>query len=120
VPISKLPEVVVATKEDIQESGLISPIIGHVGDGNFHCFIVLDPDNADEVQRAKDFALRLGRRALAVGGTCTGEHGVGLGKVNLLVEEVGEASIEAMRDIKKVFDPKGLMNPGKVFPVLGV
>ncbi|XP_065832192.1 probable D-lactate dehydrogenase, mitochondrial [Oscarella lobularis] len=84
VPISKLPDVVVETRKDMDECGLLGTMCGHVGDGNFHCFLVIDPDNADDVRKAKAFGNRLGRRALAVGGTCTGEQGIGRGKVNLL------------------------------------
>ncbi|EDO33925.1 predicted protein [Nematostella vectensis] len=114
VPISKLPEIIVETKEDIIASNLVAPIVGHVGDGNFHCFIVIDTSNEKEIQNAKDFTLRLGRRALAVGGTCTGEHGIGRGKLALLEEEVGPSGIEVMKQIKQMLDPKNLMNPGKV------
>lgn len=115
VPISRLPEIIVETKEDIMASNLIAPIVGHVGDGNFHCFIPIKPDDEDELRAAKEFTLRLGRRALAMGGTCTGEHGIGCGKQALLPEEIGETGVRVMKDIKNLFDPNGIMNPGKVF-----
>ncbi|XP_078526843.1 putative D-lactate dehydrogenase, mitochondrial [Lissotriton helveticus] len=114
VPISRLPEIVVETKKDLMESQLTGPIAGHVGDGNFHCIMVLNPDDPDEVQRVKLFTDRLARRALAMNGTCTGEHGIGLGKRKLLEEEVGEIGVEIMRRLKSTLDPKNIMNPGKV------
>ncbi|XP_053127001.1 probable D-lactate dehydrogenase, mitochondrial isoform X2 [Hemicordylus capensis] len=114
VPISRLPAVLLETKKDLLESKLTGPIVGHVGDGNFHCILVFDSEDADERERVLDFAKRLGRRALAMDGTCTGEHGIGLGKRQLLQEEVGEVALSVMRQIKAVLDPKNLMNPGKV------
>ncbi|KAJ7374539.1 hypothetical protein OS493_004877 [Desmophyllum pertusum] len=113
VPISRLPEIIVETKEDIIASNLIAPIVGHVGDGNFHCFIPIKPDDEEELRGAKEFTLRLGRRALAMGGTCTGEHGVGCGKQALLPEELGPTGVQVMKEIKNVLDPNGIMNPGK-------
>ncbi|XP_063052977.1 probable D-lactate dehydrogenase, mitochondrial [Engraulis encrasicolus] len=114
VPLSRLPEVVVETKEDLIRNRLTGPIAGHVGDGNFHCIMVLDPNDPDEVCRVHQFTERLARRALAVDGTCTGEHGVGLGKRALLREEVGPLALEVMQGLKATLDPKNLMNPGKV------
>ncbi|XP_060693767.1 probable D-lactate dehydrogenase, mitochondrial [Hemiscyllium ocellatum] len=114
VPISKLPEIIVTTKEDLVRSKLTGPIVGHVGDGNFHCLMMMDPQDEDELMRIKEFTDRLARRALAMHGTCTGEHGVGLGKRHLLVEEIGAAGMEVMREIKAALDPKNIMNPGKV------
>jgi D-lactate dehydrogenase (cytochrome) len=92
---------------------MVAPICGHVGDGNFHCCIMLDPDNPAEMQGAHDFTKRLVNRALAMGGTCTGEHGVGIGKIGSLQKEVGDA-YEYMRRIKIALDPDNIMNPGKV------
>jgi len=115
VPISRLPEIIVETKEDIIASNLVAPIVGHVGDGNFHCFIPIKPDDEEEHRAAKEFTLRLGRRALAMGGTCTGEHGIGCGKQALLPEEIGPSGLSVMKDIKTLLDPKWIMNPGKVF-----
>ncbi|KAM9122504.1 putative D-lactate dehydrogenase, mitochondrial isoform 1-T1 [Pangshura tecta] len=114
VPISRLPHIVGETHRDLQESGLTGLIVGHVGDGNFHCLLVFDPADLDEIQRVKEFATRLARQALALDGTCTGEHGIGLGKRHLLWEEIGELGLTIMRQIKAVLDPKNLMNPGKV------
>ncbi|NXW24956.1 LDHD protein, partial [Circaetus pectoralis] len=114
VPISRLPDVVVETKRDLQDSGLTGPMVGHVGDGNFHCLLVFDPQDPAEAQRVHAFAQRLGRRALAAGGTCTGEHGVGLGKRALLLEELGQEGLDTLRRIKAALDPHNLMNPGKV------
>ncbi|MBV97994.1 putative D-lactate dehydrogenase, mitochondrial, partial [Eschrichtius robustus] len=114
VPISRLPEILVQTKEDLQASGLTGTIVGHVGDGNFHCILVVDPEDHEELLRVKAFAEQLVRRALALHGTCTGEHGIGLGKRLLLQEEVGTVGIETMRQLKATLDPRGLMNPGKV------
>lgn len=114
VPISRLPEILVQTKEDLKASGLTGAIVGHVGDGNFHCILLVDPEDAEECRRVQAFAQQLGRYALALHGTCTGEHGIGLGKRQLLQEEVGNVGIETMRQLKATLDPKGLMNPGKV------
>lgn len=114
VPISRLAECLVATSADIEESGLIAPIVGHVGDGNFHLLVLLDPDNAQELSHAKAFNDRLVRRAIALEGTSTGEHGIGIGKMDFLALELGEA-VDAMRLVKAALDPLGLMNPGKIF-----
>ncbi|NWV03965.1 LDHD protein, partial [Ptilonorhynchus violaceus] len=114
VPISRLPDVVVETKQDLQDSGLTGPMVGHVGDGNFHCILVFNSQDPEEAQRIHAFTERLGRRALAAGGTCTGEHGVGLGKRLLLQEELGQEGLDTMRSIKAALDPHNLMNPGKV------
>nr|XP_060644296.1 probable D-lactate dehydrogenase, mitochondrial [Anolis sagrei ordinatus] len=114
VPISRLPEILVETKKDLLESKIIGPIVGHVGDGNFHCLLIHDPEDEGHRRSVADFAERLGKRALAMDGTCTGEHGVGLGKRQLLREEVGEVALATMRQIKAALDPKHLMNPGKV------
>ncbi|XP_035754689.1 probable D-lactate dehydrogenase, mitochondrial, partial [Egretta garzetta] len=114
VPISRLPDVVVETKRDLQDSGLTGPMVGHVGDGNFHCLLIFDVQAPAESQRVHAFTQRLGRRALAAGGTCTGEHGVGLGKRALLLEELGQEGLDPLRRIKAALDPHSLMNPGKV------
>ncbi|KAG9340787.1 hypothetical protein JZ751_020379 [Albula glossodonta] len=114
VPISRLPQILVETKEDLTKNCLTGPIAGHVGDGNFHCLMVLDPNDPHEEQRVHQFTDRLARRALALDGTCTGEHGVGLGKRLLLREEVGPLAMEVMQGLKATLDPKNLMNPGKV------
>ncbi|NXU17131.1 LDHD protein, partial [Pardalotus punctatus] len=114
VPISRLPDVVVETKKDLQASGITGPMVGHVGDGNFHCILVFNSQDPEEAQRVHAFTQRLGRRALAAGGTCTGEHGVGLGKRALLQEELGQEGLDTLRSIKAALDPHNLMNPGKV------
>ncbi len=113
VPISKLAECILETQADIAKSGLIAPIVGHVGDGNFHLVIVVDPDDAEEMARAEALNERMVMRALAMDGTCTGEHGVGYGKMGFLEAEHGEA-ISVMRDLKRALDPKNIMNPGKI------
>jgi len=116
VPISRLAECIVETAKDIEQASMPVPLFGHVGDGNFHCVILVDPDNKAEIEEAKAFNVRVVRRALAMEGTCTGEHGIGIGKQPYLVEELGEA-VDVMRDIKRTFDPDDLMNPGKVVPL---
>jgi len=114
VPISRLAECVTATQRDIAESRLIAPIMGHVGDGNFHLTMTFDPADPEEIARAKALHERLIARALAMDGTCTGEHGVGQGKMGYLAAEHGEAALSAMRAIKRALDPDGIMNPGKI------
>ncbi len=114
VPISKLAECITETKRDLEQSGLLAPLVGHVGDGNFHLAILIDPDDAAERERAIAFNDRLVRRAIAFGGTCTGEHGVGYGKAPFLELEHGPALLEMMRAVKRALDPEGLFNPGKV------
>lgn len=113
VPISRLAECVGETERDIRDSGLYGPIVGHVGDGNFHASICFDPDNGDELARAEAVMERLAMRALAMEGTCTGEHGVGQGKRRLLRLEHGPAA-DVMTAIKRAIDPDNIMNPGKV------
>jgi len=114
VPISRLADCVVETQRDIAECRLIAPILGHVGDGNFHLTLLVDLADGDEVARAKALSERLVARALAMDGTCTGEHGVGQGKMAYLAAEHGEAALDAMRAIKRALDPDGIMNPGKI------
>jgi D-lactate dehydrogenase (cytochrome) len=114
VPISRLAECIAETHRDIADSGLIAPIVGHVGDGNFHVLPLVDMANADEVTRAKAFVERLVLRALAMEGTCTGEHGVGEGKMKYLEREHGLPALDMMRAIKKALDPNNIMNPGKI------
>jgi len=116
VPISRLAECIEETRKDIEDSGLLAPIVGHVGDGNFHLVMVLDPDDPDEMARAKALNERLVMRGLSMDGTCTGEHGVGYGKIDFLLAEHGEA-VSVMRTIKTALDPLGIMNPGKIVRV---
>jgi D-lactate dehydrogenase (cytochrome) len=117
VPISRLAECVTETQRDIADSNLIAPIVGHVGDGNFHLTLLIDRDDPAEVANAKAFGERLIARALAMDGTCTGEHGVGQGKMKYLLSEHGPAALAAMRSIKQAFDPLDIMNPGKIVPL---
>ncbi|HEY5280049.1 MAG TPA: FAD-linked oxidase C-terminal domain-containing protein [Pseudolabrys sp.] len=114
VPISRLADCVTETQADIAKSRLIAPIVGHIGDGNFHLTLLIDNNDADEVQRAKALSERLVERALAMDGTCTGEHGIGQGKMKYLLREHGAAALAAMAAIKKALDPQNLMNPGKI------
>ena len=109
-------ECISATKQDIEASGIIAPIVGHVGDGNFHCVVLLMMDDPEEISRAEAFLDRLVDRALAMEGTCTGEHGIGQGKMRFLVREHGQTTVDAMAAIKHALDPGGIMNPGKVVP----
>ena len=113
VPISRLAECVVETQKDIAELGLVAPIVGHIGDGNFHVLPLIDMDNGQEVDAAHGFLDRLVGRALAMDGTCTGEHGVGAGKMKYMQAEHG-SGVEVMRAIKKTLDPHNIFNPGKV------
>jgi D-lactate dehydrogenase (cytochrome) len=114
VPISRLAECVTETQRDIAASGLTAPVMGHVGDGNFHLTMLFDSDDRDEVARAQALHERLVNRALAMDGTCTGEHGVGQGKMSYLAAEHGEAALAAMAAIKRALDPLDIMNPGKI------
>ena len=115
VPISRLADCVEATQRDIAESNLIAPIVGHVGDGNFHVSPLIDMDDPGEVHRAEAFNERLVRRAIEMEGTCTGEHGVGQKKMPFLEIEHGEATLDLMRRIKASLDPRNMFNPGKIF-----
>ena len=115
VPISALPDCLLATQADIAASGLLAPIVGHVGDGNFHLGILFDPADADECARAEALAFRVTRRAIEMGGTCSGEHGIGVHKIVHLETEHGHG-VEVMRRIKRALDPAGIMNPGKLYP----
>ncbi|MGF1627265.1 MAG: FAD-binding oxidoreductase [Alphaproteobacteria bacterium] len=113
VPISRLADCIRETKADIDASGIMAPIVGHVGDGNFHLVFLIDPTSEDELARAGVVNDRMIARALAMGGTCTGEHGIGYGKIGCLEKEQGSA-VAMMRTIKRALDPDNLMNPGKV------
>ena len=116
VPISRLTECILETKKDIKDSNIIAPIVGHVGDGNFHLIMLLDPDNKDEVEQAKILNDKLLKRAIEMKGTSTGEHGIGIGKKDYLKIEHG-LSVDVMSQIKKAIDPTNIMNPGKIFEV---
>jgi D-lactate dehydrogenase (cytochrome) len=115
VPISQLAECVLETQRDLRESGVAAPLVGHAGDGNFHLIIMLDPADPSEVARITELNARLVDRALRLGGTCSGEHGVGIGKLPYVAREHGEA-VAVMRAIKRALDPHNLMNPGKLVP----
>ena len=113
VPISRLADCIVASKRDLDESTLTGTLVGHVGDGNFHMLYLVDPDSPEEMAEAQRLNARLVTRAIEMGGTCSGEHGVGIGKMSYLAKEHGDA-VETMRAIKHALDPKGIMNPGKI------
>jgi D-lactate dehydrogenase (cytochrome) len=117
VPISRLAECVEATQADLAENGLLAPIVGHVGDGNFHVSPMIDMDSREEIQKAEVFGKRLALRAIEMGGTCTGEHGVGQKKIPYLVVEHGEDGLDLMRAVKAAIDPRNMFNPGKIFTV---
>ena len=116
VPISRLAQCIMETKQDIEESGLIAPIVGHVGDGNFHLVLLVDHTDPEEEKRAQALHERMVMRALEMEGTCTGEHGIGYGKIDFLIAEHGE-SVAVMRTLKKALDPANIMNPGKIVRV---
>ena len=113
VPISRLADCISETKREIRESKMLAPLVGHVGDGNFHLTYVIDPSDPAEMETAQRLNERMVHRALAMGGTCTGEHGVGYGKIDFVEAEHGPA-VDAMRRIKRAFDPDNIMNPGKI------
>ena len=114
VPIGRLADCIGETKRDLEEASIPAPILGHVGDGNFHVVFVIDPNRPEELAEAERLNCRLVERALAMDGTCTGEHGIGIGKQDWLVAELGDA-VDMMRAIKRALDPKDLFNPGKIF-----
>jgi D-lactate dehydrogenase (cytochrome) len=114
VPISAMTELIVGAKQDILASGLTAPIVGHVGDGNFHT-VILVPEGPDGLEQAWALDRRIVARALALGGSCSGEHGVGIGKREFLEQEHGVETLAVMRQIKTAIDPRGIMNPGKLF-----
>jgi D-lactate dehydrogenase (cytochrome) len=114
VPISRLAECLLATKEDLEREGVMHGIIGHVGDGNFHVQMIIDPNDASDIARAEGVNKRMVSRAIAMQGTCTGEHGIGLHKIDFLVQESGKETVDVMRTIKHALDPHNIFNPGKV------
>ncbi|MBO0903078.1 FAD-binding oxidoreductase [Jiella sonneratiae] len=114
VPVSRLADCIDETQADLRDNRLVGPIIGHVGDGNFHVTLLLDMEDSREIDAAEAFMARLAARAVAMDGTCTGEHGVGQGKRGYLEAELGD-TVDFMRMIKRALDPKGIMNPGKIF-----
>ena len=114
VPISRLAECIAATKADLAKASMPAPLLGHVGDGNFHVCFIIDPAKPNEIHEAEHLHDLMVERAQSMGGTCTGEHGIGLGKMSHLRTEAGEG-VDLMRRIKLAIDPAGLMNPGKMF-----
>lgn len=115
VPISKLADAVGICEKILAANPFPYSILGHVADGNFHCFIVTDPKKPEELEEIIKISHHMVREIIAMGGTCTGEHGIGLGKMDALVEETGSAAVEVMRAIKKTLDPMNILNPGKIF-----
>ena len=116
VPVSRLADCILKTKEELRASELIAPLFGHVGDGNFHVVFLIDPNRPEELVEAREFGERIVDLALEMGGTCTGEHGIGMGKLAALEDEHGEG-VKVMRKIKKALDPHNIMNPGKVVKI---
>ena len=113
VPISKLNECIIESQKDLKKNNIIAPLCGHVGDGNFHLIMLCDPNNEKEIQKLKEFNDRLVKRAISLGGTCTGEHGIGLGKKEFLKIE-HPTTIHLMQMLKKTFDPQNILNPDKI------
>lgn len=114
VPISKMAESIAHTKSLLQQSDLLAPLVGHVGDGNYHMLILLDPEDEDEIARARAACEEISRHSIQLGGTCSGEHGIGYGKLKYLEQEHGRAALDAMHLIKAALDPHDLFNPGKL------
>ena len=114
VPISRLSECIEQTQKDLAESKIYGPLVGHVGDGNFHVLLTADPNDHEAIERLEQFHTRLVKRALSLEGTCTGEHGIGVGKIDYLVSELGREAVDVMAIIKAALDPNCIMNPGKV------
>mmetsp|Transcript_6644 Transcript_6644/g.14550 ORF Transcript_6644/g.14550 Transcript_6644/m.14550 type:complete len:216 (-) Transcript_6644:286-933(-) len=115
VPLTKLPDLILETKRSIEKTTLPCPIIAHAGDGNFHVLIMFKPDDPTEVKAAHTLASNMANQAIALGGTCTGEHGIGVGKKAYLRKEMGEGTMQLMQLIKRSMDPQGILNPGKIF-----
>ena len=115
VPISRLADCIAETETDIAAMGLIAPIVGHVGDGNFHVLVLMDVNDPKEIALSEEFVARLNMRAIAMDGTCTGEHGIGQGKMGFLEHELGHG-VDIMRTIKSALDPLNILNPGKILP----
>jgi len=115
VPISCLAESINESVVEAEAAGLPYWVVGHVGDGNFHLSYLLDPDSAEEAATAERLSELMVQRAIRLGGTCTGEHGIGLHKIGYLVDEAGAGAVAVMRSIKQALDPQNIMNPGKIF-----
>ncbi|MEP7062309.1 MAG: FAD-linked oxidase C-terminal domain-containing protein [Betaproteobacteria bacterium] len=117
VPISRLADCLLETRADVEREGMTAPIVGHVGDGNFHLVLLFDPHEPAQRAKAEAIAQRVSARAIAMGGTCTGEHGIGVHKLEALVAEHGDGAVELMRKIKRALDPLDILNPGKTVPM---
>ncbi|OYX95963.1 MAG: FAD-binding oxidoreductase, partial [Novosphingobium sp. 35-62-5] len=115
VPMSRLAECILATRADLDVCSVPATIVGHVGDGNFHLIFSIDPDAPHEMAEVEALNKRMVAHALAMDGTCTGEHGIGIGKQQCLIDELGEDAVDVMRTIKRALDPDNLFNPGKIF-----
>ena len=115
VPLSELNDAVIAVHAAIKDAGLLAPIVGHVGDGNFHVLFLPMPDALEERAAVDRVYAAMVQRALEVGGTCTGEHGIGMGKKTKLLAEVGPRVVDLMRNTKRAWDPNSILNPGKIF-----
>ena len=115
MPISRLTDSINGARAILDTADFPTALLGHVGDGNFHAVLLIDPDNQAEVEQAERLNDQIVRLALSMDGTCTGEHGIGLHKMGFLIEEAGEDAIDLMRGIKRAFDPDGILNPGKIF-----
>jgi D-lactate dehydrogenase (cytochrome) len=115
VPISRLADCLLDSITETDASGIPYFLVGHVGDGNFHFGYLIDPSNPQECETAEALNQQLVSRALRLGGTCTGEHGIGLHKMDFLRTETGEGAVDMMRTIKRALDPHNIMNPGKIF-----
>ena len=113
MPISRLAECIAETEADIAELGLIAPIVGHVGDGNFHTLVLMDTNDPKEIELAEEFVARLNARALRMDGTCTGEHGIGQGKIGFIEHEIGRQGVDVMRAIKAALDPRQYPQSGQ-------
>ena len=116
VPISRLADCIRETRQDVEKTELTSFLLGHIGDGNFHYAFLIDPDKPSEYELVQELSEKMVQRAIRMGGTCTGEHGVGLGKQKFLELEFGEEAVALMRTIKRAVDPHDLQNPGKLLP----
>ncbi len=116
VPVSNLAACVVQSQEKARSLDLIAPIVGHVGDGNFHVTPLVNMDDADELARAREFVSWLNDLAISMDGTCTGEHGIGQGKTRYLERELGADTLDVMRAVKAALDPQNILNPGKILP----
>ncbi len=114
MPVSRLARCIAESEDDLKTASMPWGVVGHVGDGNFHAVFIIDPDSEAELAEAEAINERIVRRAIAMEGTCTGEHGIGLGKVGFLESEFGASGVAAMRAVKAALDPQGIMNPGKV------